>query len=212
MQMIKIVMQNEEKAQRLPGIISRQLKVRQGRLVTRVARMSRDATKKKIVAGAYAGPSKWIKAKKGSRKALRGMARSVYFRKVSKNSAIVDSRDPRYNLAQHHYGYTKQAGTGGRADRVFGDWVIMPLRQPTALRGVRGGGQGGFSNIFMFKWTKNKRPSVVPARDIIPEESFLVNRAEGIGKVWAVEVINESLKKVGLQGLVGGLGTTLRFK
>lgn len=203
--MIKIVMRNEEKAQRLPGIISRQLKVRQGRLVTRVARMSRDATKKKIVAGAYQGPSKWIKAKKGSRKALRGMARSVYFRKVTKNSAIVDSRDPRYTLAQHHYGYTKQAGAGGRADRVFGSWVVLPLVQPSALLPP-------VTNPFVYNWTVNKRPSVVPARDIIPEESFLVNRAEGIGKVWVVEVINESLKKVGLQGLVGGLGTTLRFK
>ena len=209
--MISIHIKNADKAQRLPGIIARQLRARQGKLVTNVAMMSRDATKKKIVAGAYQGPSKWIKAKKGSRKALRGMARSVYFRKVSKNAAIIDSRDPRYNLAQHHYGYTKQAGVGGRADRVFGDWVIMPLRNSTALRGVKGGGQGGFSNIFMFKWTKNKRPSVVPARDIIPEESFLVNRTEGISKVWVVKVVNESLKKIGLQGLVGGFGTTLRF-
>ena len=209
--MISIHMKNADKAARLPNIIVAELAKRQGKLTTNVARMSRDATKKKIVRGAYQGPSKWIKAKKGSRKALRGMARSVYFRKISKKEAFVDARDPRYNLAQHYYGYTKQAGVGGREDRVFGDWVIMPLKQPSALKRVKAEGKGGFSNIFMYKWTKNKRPSVVPGRDIIPKESFLVSRTEGISKVWAVAVVNASLKKVGLQGLVGGLGSTLRF-
>ena len=164
---------------------------RQQALTRKAGRMARDETKKKILAGNFEGPSKWVRARKGVNKSLRGVAKNVVMKVQSNNRVVIESSDPRYTLKQHAEGYTKPAGSGGKADRVDGNWVVIPLANPSALNKP-------VSNPFMFDWTVNKRPSVVPARNILPEDRVLAHETEKVAERWLNEVIKEAARRAGV--------------
>lgn len=165
------------------------------RLVRDSGRMARDLTRRKIKAGNFAEPSKWVKAKKGRQKALRGVAEKVVMKIVKDDQVQIESSDPRYTLAQHQKGYTKRAGTGGIEDNVYGNYVRLPLKNPGAL-------QGKVSNPFIFNWTKNKRPSVVPARDILPTDRRLAEETEKIAGRWINRAIREAARRSGVRVII----------
>lgn len=143
------------------------------------------------MAGGFQGPSKWIKAKKGVNKSLRGVANKVYWQPKAHNMGIVETRGVKYSLSQHVQGYTIPAGSRGVEDRVYGDWVILPLKNPAALNPP-------VTNPFIFDWTKNKRPSKVPARQgLLPSLRIITSRGEMIAKRWAGKLVKEALQRAG---------------
>jgi hypothetical protein len=166
-------------------------RVRKKRLLNEVGLMAQSQTRKKIEAGNYAAPSKWTVAKKGVNKALRGVAGKVFWQRLSDNMGIVETKDPRFSLSQHFTGFTTPAGSGGPQDYVFGDWVVLPpLKQRFALNPPN-------SDPFTWRWKTHRTPSVVPARDILPEERVLALRSEMIAERWAKKLVNEALQKAG---------------
>ncbi len=167
-------------------------RVRKKRLLNDVGLMAQRTTRRKIEAGAYQAPSKWTVAKKGVNKALRGVAGKVFWQRKTDNMGIVETRDPRFSLAQHARGFTTHAGQGGPEDNVFGDWVILPpLKRPGAL-------SPPVSQPFSWRWKTHRRPSVTPARDIIPDERQLAMASERIAEKWSRSLINESLRRAGV--------------
>ncbi len=167
-------------------------RVRKKRLLNDVGLMEQRAMRRKILAGAYQRPSKWTVAKKGVDKVFRGVAEKVFWQRQRDNMGIVDTLDPRYRLSMHQRGFTKPAGIGGPADNIHGDWVILPpLKRPGAL-------SPPVSQPFTWRWKTHRRPSVTPARDIIPEERQLAMSSERIAEKWARSLINESLRRAGV--------------
>jgi hypothetical protein len=168
---------------------------RKRELVRDVGMYARNETRRKIAAGGGVPPSKWIRARKGVQKSFSGAADKVILAQTPDGgSAVVETSDPRYTLAQHARGYTKPAGSGGASDRVFGEWVVIPLKQPAELTRLK----DKVPNPFQFKWTKNRRPSVVPARDILPSDGDMAKNGNIIAQRWAQRIISEALAKVGL--------------
>lgn len=170
-------------------------RVRKKNLLRDVGLMAQNQMRAKIARGAFKAPSKWVVAKKNRTKALVGVARKVFAQKISDNEVHVDTKDPRFSLADHQKGWTIPAGSGGPEDRVYGDWVVLPLKRPSALNKP-------VTNPFIYKWTTNKRPSVVPPRDVIPSERRLVLRSEMIAKRWAEKLIKEALGRAGKVGVL----------
>ena len=167
-------------------------RVRKKRLLNDVGLMAQRSLRRKILAGNYKGPSKWTVAKKGVDKALRGVAEKIFWQRQNDNMGVVDTVDKRYKLWWHYRGISKPAGVGGPADNVHGDWVILPpLKRPGAL-------SPPVSQPFSWRWKTHRRPSVIPARDIIPEERQLAKSSERIAEKWARSLINESLRRAGV--------------
>lgn len=164
---------------------------RQKILVRRIAEHGKKVAQQKVRAGGGVAPSKWVQARKGVNKALVGVDRKIEVFMTGDAKAIVDVLDPRYSLGQHARGYTKPAGAGGVEDRVFGDWVIIPLANPGAL-------SPPVSNPFMYNWRKNRTPSVVPARDVLPSDADMGTQGNIIAQKWAQEIVSMALAKVGL--------------
>jgi hypothetical protein len=174
---INIFVVGDKAAERMPREIMKQLRSQQGRLVTQAGRIARDRTRAKIIAGNFEEPSKWIKAKKNARKALVGVAQKVGIIRKSRSQVIIDTRDPRYSLAQHHEGYTLPAD---------GQTYTLDLKRPTAL-------DPPHRNPFRFKWVK---ASVVPARDILPTEEELQPEIDRAGKKFLRDVIVKAKVKI----------------
>jgi hypothetical protein len=167
---------------------------RQKKLVNDIAQEGARETRRKLDTGGGVPPSKWIRARKGVNKAMVGASDKVTVFQTGDNRAIVDTIDPRYSLGKHARGYTKPAGSGGPEDRVFGDWVVIPLKQPSELTRLR----SRVPNPFRFKWTTHKRPSVVPARDVIASDKHMATQGNLIAQKWAQRILSEALSKVGL--------------
>lgn len=173
----------------------KQLKIlplkRQKLLTRRIGEYGRDESKRKVRLGGGVAPSKWIRAKKGTNKALEGVDQRIELFMLGNGKAIVETTDPRFSLGMHAAGYTKPAGSGGPADRVFGNWVILPLKNPSALNPP-------VSNPFMYDWTRHSTPSKVPARDILPTDADMGVEGNKIAQKWAQDIVSEALSKVGL--------------
>lgn len=157
-------------------------------LVRTCAAILRDDAKKRMGSsdsGSWAPPSKWIKAKKGARKALAGMQRYIKSRAIRSvgrgaNSAagIVYFANPDndWNINDHHTGFTRPA---------TGRFVTISLKQPSHL-GLRPG-----TSKFRFRSVK---PSVVPARKIWATEAEAISKIELPASMWLSKAISKLAK------------------
>lgn len=168
----------------IPSTLSKGL----AELVRTCAAILRDDTKKRMGSsdsGSWAPPSKWIKAKKGARKALAGMQRYIKSRAIRSVGAGANSAsgivyfanpDNDWDINDHHRGFTR--GATGR-------FVTIPIKQPSHL-GLRPG-----TTKFRFRST---RPSVVPARKIWPTEAEAIAQIELPAGMWLSKAISKLAK------------------
>lgn len=164
---------------------------RQKNLVRNIGTFGKNETRLKLARGGGVPPSKWIRARKGVNKSMTGAADKVQLFMLKDTEAVVETTDPRYSLSQHARGYTKPAGSGGFADRVFGPEVVIPLKNPSAL-------SPPVSNPFRYDWTFHRTPSVVPPRDILPSDAEMATAGESLAKRWVNKIVSEALAKAGL--------------
>lgn len=158
-------------------------------LVREAARILRDDSKRRMGSGdngAWAPPSKWIKAKKGARKALAGMQRYIKSRAIRSvgrgahsAAGIVYFDNPnggKWNINDHHTGFTRPPS---------GRFVTIPIRQPSHL------GLSPGTSKFRFRST---RPSVVPARKIWPTEAEAIAQIQLPAQMWLSRTISKMAK------------------
>lgn len=128
--------------------------------------------------GKWKPASKWILAKKGTSKPLRGAENSIFFR-VKRNELDIGSNDEAAQLSKHHKGFTNLLI--GPKDRTEGKAVILDLVRPSAL-GVR-------RRDFHFAPTKK---GTTPARKIWPDDRELIKIGDPIASRWLQQTLKEA--------------------
>jgi hypothetical protein len=123
--------------------------------------------------GRWAKPSKWIKAKKNSRKVLNGLGSRIRSRYTQRALSIYFDSPGEWTLTQHHDGFTKLPELRN---------VTIPIKNPRPLGLSRG-----------TKWFRfyHGKPSVTPARKVWPTEVEAEVIVAPIASRWIVQVLGK---------------------
>lgn len=130
--------------------------------------------------GQWPAASKWIRAKKGTDKALTGVERFVKYRLFARRVEIISETPGNWGLTQHHTGFQNKLYTD--KDKRNGTTVTIDLVNPQALPWVKGN---------RFSW-KPKRRGKTPARKIWPDQAFAEYRANLIASRWVAKAVREA--------------------
>jgi hypothetical protein len=121
--------------------------------------------------GRWAKPSRWIKAKKNSRKVLNGLGQRIRSRYTQQALNIYFESPGDWTLTQHHDGFTVPPE---------GRHVLIPIKNPRPL--------GLSSGTKWFTFFHGK-PSVVPARKVWPSEVEAEAIVVPIASAWITKVL-----------------------
>ena len=121
--------------------------------------------------GRWAKPSKWIKAKKNSRKVLNGLQSRIRSKYTQQALNIYFDSPGEWTLTQHHDGFTKLPELRN---------VTIPIKNPRPLGLSRGS-----------KWFRffHGKPSVVPARKVWPSEAEAVAIVTPVASAWIAKTL-----------------------
>lgn len=144
--------------------------------------------------GAWAPASKWLRAKTGQSKVLKGTEKYVKMT-VTPEALTVGGDAPGWTLSAHHSGFENQPASPAEERDEHGR-VIIPLKDPSALnlyteyRKTRAGKTVPRASVFAFV---PLRPGHTPARKIWPTQGETEQIAIPIASRWLQKVVNEAM-------------------
>lgn len=153
-----------------------------------IGKVQRDQIKSRMtsqgdaISGNWPALSKWTKARKGTKSGRKSALiserpRITYRLRTTGGVEIgYQTRDPRWNLSMHHTGYTKPPE---------GRRVLVPLKSPKWI----GLPDSRTSITFV-----DKKPKVVPARNVWGTIGYAVKLASPLIKFWVAETIRRRVK------------------
>lgn len=157
-------------------------------LLREISSALRDDVRKRIITsdgGTWKPPSKWIRAKKNSRKALAGMQKFVRSRVLQRSAEVYFDSPGDWTLTQHEKGFVNKLI--GPKDMAIGSRVILNIINPRPL-GLPS--PGSFSFV-------PQEPGITPARRIWTNEAEAYGIAEPLVSRW---VTNRLFKKAKFSG------------
>lgn len=132
--------------------------------------------------------SKWVRAKKGTDKALFNAERYVKVKVVTGKVSVYGQTGQDWTLTQHDQGFTNELI--GKDDKTDGGKVVLTIRDPSAL------GQGllnlkrGKVQSSKFEFTP-RRAGITPRRKIWSTDAEVKSRVDPMSSRWARKVISE---------------------
>lgn len=148
-------------------------------LFSRLGRGLRNDARRRITTqdgGQYAPLSKWTRARTGRRKALTTEKKNISFMMIG-SRLLIGHTATGWSLNMHEKGFITP-GFSGKS-------VTIPLRNPSALKNVKG-------NSITIRGAK---ASVVPARRVFPNEGEAVTIIKPIIEDWLNKIIKRARAK-----------------
>jgi len=148
-------------------------------LFNRIGRGLRDDARRRITTqdgGNYAPLSKWTRARTGRRKALVTEKKNIGFKMIG-GRLLIGHTATGWNISMHEKGFITP-GFKGRT-------VTIPLRNPSALKNVKG-------NTITIRGAK---ASIVPARRVFPNENEAVTIIKPIINDWLNKIVKRAARK-----------------